>query len=155
MAFRDRIRENLWGRRLGLEVLSSVKTGSTQNVPLDLLVGPEAIRMDVTTAETTSINLKAYGLSNLSTESSGVHTLDPPIPGIPKTIVCTGGATEYVKTRNAETIESSRGSTFTTMKWSAYGVVHLLGLTTARWLGLNLSSGTSSQASSIALSTST
>lgn len=157
MAFKTRIRESIWGRRLGLQVLSSVQAGSTQNMPLDLLVGPEALRIDVTTDESTGTNLKAYGLSNLSTESSGVHTLDPPIPGISKTIVCTGGATEYVKTRNGETIESSRGSSFNTLNFNAYGVVELMGLTTARWLmtGNGGTSGTSSQSPSIALATST
>ena len=154
MSFESLIRESIWGRRFGLSRLSSAVDGSTRSGK-DWLAGPEGTRVNVSTAETTSVELHPFGLSNLSTVSSGVHTLNPPIPGIQKTIVCTGGATEYVKTRNSETLESSAGSTFTTMKWVGYGVAHLVGLTTARWLLHGWSSGTSSQGQNITLSTST
>ena len=156
MAFVSRMTKSLFGRDLGLEHLSSVDSGSTHDEDRIWLVGNVAgIRKDVTTAETTSVPLKAHGLSILSTKSSGVHTLNPPIPGVRKVIASSGSTFAWVITRNGETIESSRGSTFTTMKFTTRGVIELIGYTTARWLALAISSGSSSQAASILLSTST
>ena len=155
MSFEARMSASIHGREFGLQRMSSVEMGST--FPGTLLVGAEALRQNVSSAETTALILRPFGLSNLSTVSSGVHTLGPPIPGITKTIVCTGGATEFVKTRNSETLESSRGSTFTVMRFVGYGIAHLIGLTTARWLlsGMAGDSGDSANAPAIALSTTT
>lgn len=153
--FAAKINRSIRGRDLGFQDLSSAESGGSNGITRFLAGTVIGLRQDVTNAETTSQNLKAHGLSNLSTASSGVHTIDPPIPGVAKTIVCTGGATEYVKTANSETIESSLGSTFTTLKWVGYGVIDLVGLTTARWLARGLTSGTSSQGQNVTLSTST
>lgn len=155
MSFEARMNTSIHGRELGLQRMSSGEMGSTH--PSRFLVGPEGIRQNVSSAETTSVILRPFGVSNLSTVSSGVHTLAPPIPGIHKTVVCTGGATEYVKSANAETFESSRGSTFTTLKFNAYGIAEMVGFTTARWLLLGMAgdSGDSANAPAIALSTTT
>lgn len=142
MAFKDRLVETVWGRRFGLQKLSSVESGSTDDEVKDFLAGPAGIRVDVTNPETTGVPLKAVGLSVLATASSGVHELNPPIPGIFKTLVSTGGSTAYVKTRNGETIESSRGSTFNTLQFVSAGVALLQGMTTGRWLWMSESSGT-------------
>src|SRR3990172_4866395 len=114
MSFEARMSASIHGREFGLQRMSSVEMGST--FPGVFLVGSEAIRQNVATADTTAGILRPFGLSVLSTGSSAVHTLGPPIPGIVKTIISSGGATAFVKTRNAETIESSQGSTFTTMR---------------------------------------
>lgn len=155
MSFESRMTKSIWGREFGLQSLSSVQLGST--FPHNLLVGAEGLRQNVTSNETTGVPLRPFGVSNLSTVSSGVHVLSPPIPGITKTIVCTGGATEFVKSLNAETFESSRGSTFTTLRFVAYGIAEMVGLTTARWLltGMAGDSGDSANAPAITLSTST
>jgi hypothetical protein len=68
---------------------------------------------------------------------ANVFTLDPPIPGVHKTLVfgSTGGGTMYVKTANNETIVSTLGSSFTTLKSTVGngGTVVLQGVTTAIW----------------------
>ena len=154
MGFATKINTSLRGRELGIQRISSAEHGGT-GMALFLTGAVEGVRAQFTSAETTSANLKSYGFSNLSTGSSAVHTLDPPIQGVEKIICCTGGATEFVKTANGETLESSQGSTFNTMRFVAYGVAKLVGITTARWAVLNLTSGTSSQGSAITFSTST
>lgn len=155
MSYNNSINKSLWGREMGFQYPSSGGTGSTHNPTL--LVGPEALRAGVTTSVSTAGVMAPYGIQGISTESSGVHTLAPPIPGVEVAIYSSGGATGYVKTRNNETIESSRGSMFTTLVFNAAGMARLIGLTTARWLlsGMGGDSGTSSQAPAIALATST
>lgn len=132
MSFSERINKSLHGREIGLEYASSAITGSTHNPTF--LNGPEALRQAVTTDETTAGIMAPYGLSLLTTGSSAVHTLAPPIPGIEKMLYSSGGSTGYVKTRNGETIETSAASTNTTLSWTGRGLVTLVGLTTARWL---------------------
>lgn len=155
MAYGDKGLPTLYGRRFGLQPMTSGLTGSgrTGSVP-DFLVGPEALRSGVTTAETTATNLAAYGVSYItSSVSSGVYTLDPPIPGVTKTLhFGTTGATNYVKTANGETFQSSQGSTFSIIKstQNVIGTLQLYGLTTAIW-GLNPGLSTAS----FALSTTT
>lgn len=138
MAFTDKILTSLFGRRLGLQPMSTAVSGSGRaGSNPDFIVGAEAVRMGVTTAETTSNNMPAYGVSFLtSAVSSGVFTLDPPIPGVDKVLhFGTSGATVYVKTANNETFQSSLGSSFTTFKstQNVIGTVRLTGLTTALW----------------------
>jgi hypothetical protein len=86
-----------------------------------------------------------------------VFTLDPPIPGVRKTLFfgSTGDIGVYVKTANSETLQSTLGTSFTTVKSTVAGVLELIGVTTAIWGMLGLTSGTSSQASGFALTTST
>lgn len=155
MSYAANITKSIFGRQLGLRQMSSGQIGSTH--PHDLLVGAEGVQQNVTTAESTAVVFRPFGVSVITTESSGVHTMAPPIPGVEKTIYSSGGATGYVKTKNSETLESSRGSTFTTMKFNGAGIARLVGLTTARWLltGMGGDSGDSANAPAIALSTST
>lgn len=138
MAYYDKYDTSLYGRRLGLQSGSSNVFGSgrTGERP-DFLVGAEDIRKRVSTAETTSLNLPAYGISMLtSAVSSGVYTLDPPVPGVQKWIANqTTGATWYVKTANGETFQSSQGTTFSVLKstQNVAGTLQLVGLTTSIW----------------------
>lgn len=133
MAFGNNITTSLFGRRFGLQALTSSQSGG---VAADYLVGPEAFRSGVTTAETTATNLPAHGFSGVGAASSGVYTLAPPIPGVTKQIAFTSTAnTAYVKTANGETFLSSQGTTFSVLKstQTAAGVVTLVGLTTSVW----------------------
>ena len=157
MAYGSNILTSIFGRRLGLQNMTTTQSGGS--APSEYLVGAEDVRLSVTTAETSGTNAKAFGISNFpgtSAGSSTVYTLDPPIPGVKKYLAfTTTGNGVYVKTANNETILSTVGSTFTTIKSTAGGAIELIGLTTAIWLGLDLSSGTSSQASGFSLTTST
>lgn len=159
MAWQNLINTSLFGRRFGLQNLTTTISGGSRG-PADFLVGPEQLRSGVTTAESTGTNLAAWGVSvcpGTSAASSAVYTLDPPIPGVKKTIF--GGVSNgpvYVKTANSETIQSTVGSSFTTVKVSSLGGgFELLGLTTAVWMAIGITSGTSSQASGFGLTTST
>lgn len=155
MSYESYITKSLHGRELGLRAMSSVAIGST--FPHNQLVGAEGVQQGVSTSVSTAAVIPPFGVRGVSTASSGVHTLAPPIPGVEVTIYSSGGATAFVKTANNETIESSRGSTFTTMRFVAAGVARLMGLTTARWLGLGMvgDSGDSANSPAITLATST
>jgi len=159
MAYSSKILTSIFGRRLGLQRMSSAETGGSRG-NAEFLVGPDALRMEVTTAETTSTNLKPHGVHvvpGTSAGSSAVYTLDPPIPGV--RVFISGGTANgpnYVKTANSETIVSTVGSSHTTVKISSLGgSFELVGLTTSQWLSLGLTSGTSSNASGFGLTTST
>jgi hypothetical protein len=136
MAFKDKILTSIFGSRLGLQLMTTAQTGGSRGAQ-EFLVGPEALRAGVSTAETTSVNLHPFGVSFItSASSSGVYTLDPPIPGVQKTVhFGTTGATNYVKTANGETFQSSQGSSFSVLKSTnlVIGSVVLTGLTTALW----------------------
>lgn len=138
MAYADKIITSLFGRRIGLQFMTTGQSGSGRSGSApDFLVGVESVRLGVTTAETTATNLAAYGVSYItSSVSSGVFTLDPPIPGVEKFVhFGTTGATNYVKTANGETFQSSQGTTFSVIKstQNVVGTVRLMGLTTAIW----------------------
>ena len=159
MAFNSKYTVSLHGRRFGIQHLSSGESGGSRG-PNDFLVGPEDLRMGVSTADTTSTNLNAFGVSVLPGTSAGsscVYTIDPPIPGVTKTIMgTTANGPFIIKTANSETIQTTAGSSWTTVEISSLGGgFALIGVTTAIWLGLNLTSGTSSQASGFILTTST
>lgn len=135
MAFADKIITSLFGRRVGLQPMSSSQTGGRAG---EFLVGPDSLRLGVTTAETTATNLAAHGVSFItSAVSSGVYVLDPPIPGVHKTLTFTAtGATAYVRTANNETIlTASQGTSGTVIKstQNASGALFLMGMTTAAW----------------------
>lgn len=136
MAYGNKILTSLFGRRLGLQRLSTAESGAS--TPNEFLVGPDDFRVGVNTAETTSTRLEAHGYSgNLGTSaaSSAVYTIDPPIPGVRKVLASsTANGPVYVKTASGVII-SSAGSTDTTVKLSTLGnAVELIGLTTAIWL---------------------
>lgn len=135
MAWNDKILTSIFGRRLGLQRLSTGQSGaSTQQ---EFLVGPADFRVGVSTAETTSTNLKSHGISmNLGTSaaSSAVYTMDPPVPGVRKILISsTANGPVHVNTGGA-LILSSAGSTHQTVNLSTLGgVVELIGVTTALW----------------------
>lgn len=157
MSYAANITKSIFGRQLGIQQLSSATIGSSHGH--DMLVGAEGVRKGVQTTVTTAQVVKPFGVSVLSTVSSGVHTMASPYPGAEAFIYSSGGATEYLQLSKSsvETMESSRGSTFTVAKFNAAGLLHLVGLTTARWLinGMGGDSGDSANAPAIALSTST
>jgi hypothetical protein len=136
--FNDKLFTSVFGRRLGLQNLSTANTGG--RLPVDLLVGAEQVRRGVTTAESTGTNALAHGVSffpGTSAASSAVYTLDPPIPGVEKQLIfnSTTQGPIYVKTANGETIISTQGTTFSVIKSTGnqVGMLTLMGLTTAIW----------------------
>lgn len=137
MAYFNKYTTSLYGRRLGLQRLTTAISGG--RVASEHLVGPESVKMGVTTNESTGTNLLAYGVSfvnGTSAASSSVYVLDPPIPGVPKTIVFSSANTPiYVRTANAETFRTSADSTIATVISSTLtgATVGLVGLTTAMW----------------------
>lgn len=148
MAYNDKITTSIHGRRFGLQTVSTGVSGSGVTGRLfDLLCGPEAVRQTVSTADTTSANIAAYGVSRLTTAvSSGVYTLDPPIPGVVKTLVfdTTGTNPIYVKTANAEYISSTQATTNSVISSSqtAPYALQLVGVSTSQYYILGaLSSG--------------
>jgi hypothetical protein len=157
MAFQTKYTTSVHGRRMGLQRMSTVETGASK--PYDFVVGPEAVRAGVT-SETTATDLQAFGISRLagtSAASSAVYTLEPPIPGVRKTLINESSANGpmYIKTKNSETFNTTAGTSFTTIKTSAGGSFELVGVTTAVWAGIGLTTGTSSNASGFVFSTST
>lgn len=159
MAYNSNITTSLRGRRFGLQIMSTNQTGSARG-PHEYLVGPEALRLGVSTAPTTSTNLRPHGISILpgtSAGSSSVYTLDPPIPGVDKTIMgTTANGPFIIKTANSETIHTTAGTSFTTVEISSIGGgFRLIGMTTAIWMAMGLTTGTSSQGSGFLLTTST
>lgn len=147
---------SLYGRRIGLRPMSTGQTGA--HIAQEFLVGPDDQQRAVVT-ETTATNCAPSGISILpgtSAASSAVYTIDPPIPGVKKTVIGgTGNGPVYLKTANLESILSTIGSTFTTVKISSIGgAFEMVGVTTAQWLAY-ITSGTSSQASGFGVTTST
>lgn len=149
MAYRPLISKSLHGRQFGLQSMSTAVTGSARQAPgqeVDFLVGPEALREGVTTGESTAINLSAYNVSRVfgtSVASTPVYTMDPPIPGVRKTVYF--GSTDsalYVKMSAGVAIAgTSLGTTgATAMRSSGGGAMELMGLTTALFAALGVSS---------------
>lgn len=146
MSYQDKIITSIYGRRIGLQTLTTAQHGG--RLTANLLVGPDAgVRENVTTAEATGTAVLAYGVSFLngtSAASSSVYVIDPPIPGVRKTVVFSSVNTPvYLRTKNAETFRTSADSTIATVILSTLtgATVELIGLTTAMW-GL-LTNGTS------------
>ncbi len=137
MSYGNSILTSLYGRRLGLQQITTGKDGVS--LPFDVLVGAEQVRNGVTTAETTGTGVTSYGVSFLngtSAASSSVYVLDPPVPGVRKTVVFSSANTPmYLRTKNAETFRTSADSTVATVISSTLtgAVVDLIGLTTAMW----------------------
>ena len=142
---------SLFGRRFGIQQMSSNVSGSGRSGDIpDMLIGPEALRLVVTTGPTTARNIAAYGVQfvpGTGAASSAVYVLDPPIPGVAVHLVfgSSGNAPFYVKTANGETITSSQGTTMSVIKSTGVnspGILTLMGLTTATWgapMGLSTS----------------
>ncbi len=144
MPYNSLILTTVYGRRLGLQNLSTGQTGATKGA-LEFLVGPEDMRLGVTTNETTATPMNPTGISYLvgtSAASTPVFTLAPPIPGVRKGIVF--GSTDsalYVKmTAGVSILGTSLGSSGTAIRSSGGGYVELMGVTTAAFAALNVSS---------------
>ena len=163
MAYSQNITTSLHGREFGLQKMSTSVSGSgIAGLVNTFLVGPADIRKETTTADTTGVNLKAHGNSYLqvtSAASSSVYVLDPPIPGVKKLITCGAANGPYhIKLANpaVESILTSAGSSWTVISCSSLGgSIELTGVTTALWTSPDLASGTSSQAASFSLTTTT
>lgn len=146
MSYNSNILTSIFGRRLGLQALTTGQFGGRIPGP-EVLVGPEDLRRGVTTAETTGQTVPAWGCSFLagtSAASSSVYILEPPIPGVRKTVIFSSANTPmYLRTQNAETFRTSADSTIATVISSTLTglVVEMIGLTTGLW-GL-LTNGTS------------
>jgi hypothetical protein len=146
MAYANTIKTTIMGRRLGLAEMSTNQTGTAVagRTP-EFLVGAEGVRAEVTTADTTATALKAWGNTVLSTglsaDATAIYRLDPPIPGVEKTIVWlsttigTMSAKVFVtnSTGGGAGFQTSGGSSFTCVASSAGAVLKLIGLTTALW----------------------
>lgn len=128
----NKITTSLFGRRFGIQRLTTGESGGNQGAR-DFIVGPEQFRMPVSTANTTSSNVPAYGVQVLP---GGVFTIDPPIPGVTAIIVGSSDTAAYLKTNAAtETIMTTLGSSDTVLAFaSGGGVATLTGVTTARWV---------------------
>lgn len=136
----NKITTSLFGRRFGIQRQTTGESGGAQGAR-DFIVGPEGFRQPVSTANTTSSNVPAYGVQVLpgtSAGSSSVYTIDPPIPGVQVTIVGSSNAATYLKTNAAtETIQTTLGSSDTVLAFpSVGGGAILTGVTTARFLAI-------------------
>lgn len=137
MAYFNKYVTSVHGRRLGLQRLTTAIAGGRKEA--EFLVGPEAVREGVTTSESTGTNLLPWGVSFLngtSAASSCVYVIDPPIPGVRKTVVFSSANTPmYLKTKNGETFRTSADSTIATVILSSLtgATVEIIGLTTAMW----------------------
>lgn len=150
MAYGNNITTTIFGRRMGLQTMSTNQTGTgaAARQP-EFLVGPEDVRKEVTTADSTGTYLKPWGMSVLSTglsaDATPIYRLDPPIPGVEKTIVWlsttigTMASKVWVtnSTGGGAGFQTSGGSSFTCVASSAGAVLKLVGLTTALWGVIN------------------
>jgi hypothetical protein len=150
MSWASKITTSLFGSRLGLQTLTTNVTGTGQaGRTYDVLVGAEAVRSDASTADSTATYLKPYGVSllttGLSADTTAIFRLDPPIPGVEKTIVWgsttvgTMGSKITVtnSTGGGAGLQTSAGSSFTCASSSAGAVLRLVGVTTALWAVVN------------------
>ncbi len=144
MPYQTFITTTLFGRRFGLQTMTTNQSGAgLAGRQPEFLVGPEDIRKEVTTADSTATSLKAWGNSVLSTglsaDATAVFRLDPPIPGVEKTIVWlsttigTMSAKIFatISTGNGGGFQTSGGSSFSCVASSAGAVLRLIGLTTS------------------------
>lgn len=145
MSYATKITTSLWGRRLGLQIMSTVETGGSRGAA-DFMVGAEDIRQGVSTGESTGTNLTAWGVSRVlgtSAASTPVYTLDPPIPGVRKGInFASTDSALYVKMASGCAISGTSLATTgaTAIRSSGGGYVELIGITTALFAALQLSS---------------
>lgn len=153
MAWANNILTSIFGRRLGLIPGTTNVIGANTGPTVDFLAGPEDIKMGVSTAETTAAYMKAYGvtlLTSAQTAASGaVMRLDPPIPGVRKTISIQSTASGVASTivwwitsstgGGAPFVGSTWSSSFTVLATSGSANIQLLGVTTGQWLIFNTS----------------
>jgi hypothetical protein len=143
MAYGSNINTSLYGRRFGLQQMTTNQTGTgLAGRQPEFLVGPEDIRKEVTTGDSTATYLKAYGISYLSTglvtDATAIFRLDPPIPGVEKTIVWGSTTVGTMSAKIFVTIstgvgqfQTSGGSSFSCVASSAGAVLRIVGVTTS------------------------
>lgn len=143
MPYGSQILTSIYGRRLGLQQLSTGQSGGSKAV--EFLVGPDDFRQGITTNESTGKAMAPAGISYLvgtSAASTPVFQLSPPIPGIRKSIVF--GSTDsalYVKAATGcSIIGTSLGSSATAIRSSGGGYIELVGVTTALYAPAMISS---------------
>lgn len=135
MPYGNSILTSIYGRRLGLQGLSTAQSGGSK--PIEVLVGPDGFRDGVTTNESTGTAANPAGISyfvGTSAASTPVYQLSPPIPGVVKRLAF--GSTDsaiYVKAASGCSFAgTSLGNTgATVIRSSGGGFVTLIGLTTA------------------------
>ena len=159
MAYKTNITTSVFGNRLGLQAMSSAQTGTGQSGrKAEFLVGADDFRVEVTTGQTTATYMPAHGVSILSSgvtpSTAAVIRLDPPIPGVDKTIIILSPAAGVASTIDwiitastggGEVFRSSWSSSFTVLRTTDPVLIRLRGLTTGMW-GLANSSASFSQA---------
>lgn len=145
MSYGNNITKSLFGRQIGLQQMTTPVSGGSRG-PFDLLVGPEDLRQGVTTGESTGTNLAAFGVSRVfgtSAASTPVYTLDPPVPGLRKGIhFASTDSALYVKMASGCAIAGTSLATTgaTAIRSSGGGYVELMGITTALYAALMVSS---------------
>lgn len=142
----NKIITSIYGRRVGLRRIETAESGAL--VPVEFLVGQDLIGVQdvLSTAPSTAINEPPTGVSVLigtSAASTPVYTLSPPIPGLTKKIVF--GSTDsaiYLKMASGVAIAGTSLATTgaTVIRSSGGGAMQLLGLTTALYQALGVSS---------------
>ena len=144
MPYNSKIITSIYGRRLGLQGMSTAETGGP--VPTEFLVGPDSMKQGISTAPTTATAESAAGISNFvgtSAASTPVFTLAPPIPGVAKTVnFSSTDSALYVKMTSGCAISGTSLATTgcTVIRSSGGGCVELIGLTTALYGALSISS---------------
>lgn len=146
MAWISKITTSIFGTRLGLsQVSSSVSGTAVAGRVSEFIVGAEDVRKESSTADTTATALKPWGNSllttGLSADATAIFRLDPPIPGVEKTIVWgsttigTMSSKIFVtnSTGGGAGFQTSGGSSFTCVASSAGAVLKLVGVTTGLW----------------------
>lgn len=142
MPYGSQILTSIYGRRLGLQQLSTGQSGGSKAV--EFLVGPDDFRHGITTNESTGTAMAPAGISYLvgtSAASTPVFQLSPPIPGIRKSIVF--GSTDsalYVKAATGCSIIGTSLASATAIRSSGGGYVELVGVTTALYAPAMISS---------------
>ena len=145
---------SVYGRRLGLQQLSSGQSGSTTYVtgraqPPEFLVGMDGIRLPVqSTGAVVATRLPAWGIHSLTTTASAattetIYILDPPIAGVGVKLMFnssnTGTNSLHVHmnagTAGAIAFTSSAGSTMTVLGSTAGRriMVSLMALNSTQW----------------------
>lgn len=131
---RNSIQTSVFGRRLGLN-------------PTEYLVGPRDLQrqvIDLSSASTATV-IPAFGIVHLllttaaTSAAGGGFILSTPVPGVSVKIVndytSTGAlgstAATLLRPSNAVAIQSSEGTTMTTIVMSSQGMVELTGLSSA------------------------
>ena len=133
----------------------------------DFLVGPKDVRLatNTLTSGSTGTTITNYGITGIglttlatstnssagTTETGSVFAMDQPTDGAMKTLYSTTAHstnTGLVRTAPATIIATSLGSTFTNVVFTARGQgVVLRAVSTAQWLVVSITGGTSFQSS--------